>query len=270
MPIVGTNNYPSIETVTNLARSFVLDDMPGASDTVGEGQIFVDALSVSVTMQNFFNSALRELCRQLRIVDSPTFIRDNYILTGLPIVNGPQGSGTPDPAVQQYLSFTGFFDGSLIWPNFTLPADCYQVEVVWERITGSNNPFCQMTQPARALQSGNQGVSWGEWEWRNDQIWIRGALQPNDMRIRYQSNLQNIWQAGVDVSQTYIAILNCEESLAAKIAKNIAVRNAPERYAMISDLEKMHTNNLILEQSKRAQGYDYCPREFGNEDPILM
>src|SRR5579885_3591934 len=112
MPIVGLNQYPSILTITNLVRSDVRDDMKGATGTIGEGQILVNNLTVSVTMANFFNSAVRELARQLRLNNAPMLIGDNYVLTGVPPINGPMGLAVADPAVQVSIGFTGYFDGS--------------------------------------------------------------------------------------------------------------------------------------------------------------
>ena len=189
MPVVVVINYPSMETITSLVRSIVRDDMAGATGTIGEGQVFVDNLALSVTLGNFFNSSLRELCRALRIASSPTLIRDNYDLIGLPVVNGPLGSATPDPSIQVSLGFTGFFDGSEIWPDFTLPSDCLHADVVWERQTGTNNSFSPMSQPARSLAGINQGVMNGEWEWRGDAIWMRGSLQSCDLRLRYSCKM---------------------------------------------------------------------------------
>ena len=55
--LVDLTGYPTIQTITNLVRSDVRDDMAGATGTLGEGQILVDNTSISVTMANLFNSA---------------------------------------------------------------------------------------------------------------------------------------------------------------------------------------------------------------------
>ena len=55
MAVAGNNVFPSVETVLNLVRSLVMDDMAGATGEVGEGQIFVDNMAVSVTLSNFAN-----------------------------------------------------------------------------------------------------------------------------------------------------------------------------------------------------------------------
>src|SRR6185312_1735080 len=96
--LVDVTSYPSVQTITNLVRSDVRDDMAGATGTIGEGQILVDNLNVSVTMANFFNSAVRELSRQLRLQNAPMLITDNYIIENIPPLNGPQGLQVADPA----------------------------------------------------------------------------------------------------------------------------------------------------------------------------
>jgi hypothetical protein len=59
-------------------------------------------------------------------------IKDNVILTGLPIINSPsQGLGQCDPTVQTFLAPEGYFDGLELWPNLILPADCLYPTKVW-------------------------------------------------------------------------------------------------------------------------------------------
>ena len=269
MPIVGVIAYPTMETVCNLARSIIMDDMAGATNTVGEGQILVDNLAISVTLGNFFNSALRELGRRLRIVGSPTLIRDNFIIQNLPVINGPMGSGVPDPTRQCNLGVTGFFDGLMWWPNIVLPADCLQVEVIWQRQSALQNTFTLMGQPARGLAGLNQGMSLGQWEWRQDGVWFNGAVTPIDIRLRYQGKLLDQYQSGVNLSQTYIPIMDCEEAMAFLIAKLFAMRQGSTTLPGIAQDAETAVNHLILEQSKRNQCTNYEPESFGSETLIL-
>ena len=103
--VVDVTSFPTVQTITNLVRSDIRDDMAGSTDTVGEGQILVDNLATSVTMANFFNSATREVCRKLRIVGAPMLIADNYILKNIPPMNGPLGFQVADPSVQVMIGF---------------------------------------------------------------------------------------------------------------------------------------------------------------------
>ncbi len=54
--------------------------MPGATGTVGEGQIIVDNQNISVKLINAMNEAIRQTFRKLRTVGDPTLIADNYIV----------------------------------------------------------------------------------------------------------------------------------------------------------------------------------------------
>ncbi len=263
--IAGNFVYPSMLDVLNLVRSMVQDDMAGATGEVGEGQVFVDNTDVSVTMMNFFNSALRELCRRLRLTSYPGLIRDMYILLGLPPINGSLGVGVPDPMRQQNLGFTGFFDGLVYWSDYTLPNDCIMVDELWERTAGTDNVFTPMTQPARALNNQYQLLKNGQWEWRTDGVWFCGTTQSIDLRIRYQSRFNNQFEPGVDLATLYVPIIDCEEAMALLIAKRIAIRQgAPMLQVIAADCEAA-INHLSAETTKRAQGIDYNPQSFGSE-----
>ena len=269
-PIIGTTNYPSMQTICNLARSVVQDDMAGATGTVGEGQVLVDNLAISVTLGNLFNSALRWLTREMRISENPTLIRDNYILLNMPVVNGPQGSAVPDPTVQVNLFFQGFFDGTQWWPNWVLPQDCIKVDEVQERQTNSNGAFFPMSQPGRSLAGINQGVLNGEWEWRQDGIWMRGTTQNADLRLRYQMRLPDIYQPSVDLNYTYVPVMQCEEAMAFRIAYLFAQRQGSAMLPEIKANMMAAMSALTNEDIKRAQGADYPVPQFGTESLTLM
>lgn len=264
--VVGGNNaYPTIETVLNLVRSLVLDDMAGATNTVGEGQIYVDNMAVSVTLSNFFNSCLRELCRDLRTSNGPMLIVDNYILEGLTPINGPNGLAAPDAARQCSVGFTGYFDGFQMTPANRLPVNMLMPEQVWERLNGSNAEFRPMTQAVRGLSPTWQGERFAEFEWRGDAIWLHGALTTRDIRIRYQSRLFNLYEKGTVLNATYIPIIDCEEALADKIVVRISRRLSPERLADAKDAAKISLYSLLNEQVRQKQGIEYEANAFGTE-----
>jgi hypothetical protein len=265
MAVAGNNVYPSIQTVLDLVRSLVLDDMAGATSTVGEGQIYVDNMAVSVTLSNFFNSALREFCRELRIIGGPMLIRDNYLLLGLPPVNSSLGLAVPNPAVQCYVNGTGYFDGTAMHPTLLLPADFVTPIAVWERLNASNGAFQPMTQAVGALAGVNQVQRLGEFEWRGEALWMHGATTVRDMRLRYFGKLVNLYAKGVDVTQCYIPINGCEEALADKIVRSIARRMSPERLADAVTAAAASLYAFRNEQVKQKQGLEYQPQAFGSE-----
>lgn len=213
----------SLETICNLVRALVNDSQSGATSTPGEGQIFTDNPAISPFVQPMLNSSIRKLYRMLRNVGEPVLIKDNIIITGLPIINSPtQGLGAVDPAVQTVLMTQGYFDGSQIWPNFQLPGDMLYPTAVWERQTGSNDPFHKMDAPSGGLESAMQGPFLKQWEWRNNNLNFRGATQNVDIRMRYYCALPQFFSQTLDFASTYVPVLDCTDFLAYDVAVTYA------------------------------------------------
>lgn len=231
MAVGSQNNYPSLAQIADLARSLVNDDKAGATGTPGEGQILTNS---SVTLRNLMNSAVRETCRDVRIMGGPSFIQDNYLLLGLPPVNGPLGAGSPDPTIQQSLQFTGFFDGLKFWPNFTLPAGMLAPLEMWERAAGTQTEFAEMHQSSGALQPREQQTWIGDWEWRTDSIWMNGATISRDIRLRCVTAIMDVASPSVDWTSTYVPILDSHEAIADKIVARYSARlgAAQQMYAI--------------------------------------
>ena len=97
MSVVPQQPYPNAEQVMNRARAFVNDAFQG-----GAGRILTDKAPFT---GEYLNSALEELAQIIRNRGVITLEYDNVILT--PITALPQ----PNPTVQIYVSFNGFFDG---------------------------------------------------------------------------------------------------------------------------------------------------------------
>lgn len=266
MPVGGNNAYPSIQTVDNLVRSLVDDDGAGATGTLGEGQIYPDNMSLSVTMGNFFNSALRTICRQLRTTSGPMLIRDNIQLIGVPVLQSPTlGLGASDPTVQVSIGFTGYFNGTINNAAFTLPADCLMMERVWERMNGSELPYGIMRQPAGGIPSQYQGLYNGVWEWRQDAVWMPGTIVPMDFRFRYFASLPTLYTSAINVATTYIPILDSENAIAGRIIQQIALRQPATVTPAALQWANDEVSDFLNEQIKRGQGIDYPITSYGDE-----
>src|ERR1039458_848412 len=224
MPIGPNLAYPTILSVTNLIRSWIQDDMAGATGTLGEGQMFPDNPAISVTMMNCFSSALRGVARKLRTTTGPMLIVDNYLILGVPpMVSPTQGAAAPDPSVQISIGYLGYFNGLTMNSLYALPGNCIMVDRVWERLNGSNDDFQPLGQPAQGLSSGYQNVYNGAWEWRQDQINMPGSLQTMDFRLRYQATLQALFVPGINPATTYIPLNDSQDILAAYTLKQLAL-----------------------------------------------
>ena len=169
------------------------------------------------------NSAIRELYRELRNVGQPTLLKDNVIISGLTPVNSvANGLGGPNPAVQVYLGFGGYFDGLTINANLTLPGDMIYPEFVWERQTNSNDQFVAMSQTQMGLPSVYQSSRMSLWEWRNDNIWMLGSINTVDVRLRYWCTLPQFFSQTLDFASTYVPIIDCTDAVAYKTAVKYA------------------------------------------------
>jgi hypothetical protein len=255
--IGGPQPYPSLEEVANLVRTIMNDSMPGATDTVGEGQILVDNQKISVQMINALNESIRQVFRKLRTIGDPTLIVDNYIVTNLPVVNGTEGQGVADPSTQVALTFNGFFDGTNINAGYNLPSNMLVPLAVWQRQTNSGNPFELMTQAQGGIPSLIQGWGLGSWEWRQDGIWFNGSLYNYDVRLRYYRTFLPFTGASLNFATTYIPIMDCTSAVAygaaAILDASLGSPQAADTKAK-ADEEMFHLRN---EQVRRAQGVPY-------------
>lgn len=211
-----------------------------------------------------FNSAIRELYRELRNVGQPTLIKDNVIVSGLTPVNGANGLGLSDPAVQTYLSFGGYFDGTTINGNLVLPGDVLYMERVSERQTGSGNSFVPMTQCQSGLPSRPQQPTLVEWEWRNDNIWMVGSTQTNDIRMRYWCALPQFFSSTLDFDSTFVPILDCTDAVAYKTAVKYAQMLGSPGLAELKQEAANQMFQLKNESVRRSQTTDYQRQAYGS------
>ena len=248
----------------------VRDDMAGATGTIGEGQILVNNLTTSVTMANFFNSAVRKISRALRLADAPMLIADNYILSGIPPMNGPQGFQVADPSVQVAVGFNGYYDGTQWHPEWCFPQGLFQVLRCWERQTGSNAPYNDLGEPSDGMAGVYQTQGWGRWEWRQDMCWFPGSLDYRDLRLRFSMILNAMFVANANPNTTYLPIMDCEEAIATEIARLYSIRQGGTMTAVASASAQVETDALLNEQIHRQQGANYVTRAYGAETGPLL
>jgi len=243
----------------------VRDDMAGATNTIGEGQILVNDTSTSVTMANLFNSAVREVSRKLRLVNAPMLIGDNWIISNIPPLNGPHGFQVADPSVQVQIGFNGYFDGTDWHPSYVLPANCFQVIRCWERETSSNDTFCDLGEPSNGLAGVYQTNGFGRWEWRQDSVILPGSLDYRDLRLRWLMLLSAQMVANADPATTYVPIMDAEEAIAAVIVRNYNFRQSSPMLPASTERANDEISDLLNEQIRRKQGTNYQTLAYGSE-----
>ena len=269
-PSININNgsssaYPSLEAIMNLVRALVNDSQAGATGDPGEGQILTDNPAISPFTQPFLNSSIREVYRELRNVGQPTLIKDNILIIGVTPMDSPTyGLGSEDPSVQVNIGFGGYFDGVQMWPNLALPDDVIYPERVWERQNGSNLPFGPMCQSTFGLPSRPQGVRMSEWEWRGDAIWMVGAIQTVDLRLRYYANFPTFFSDTLDFNTTFVPIMDSLDAIAYKTAVKYAGMLGSPGLADIKMDAKEQMFQLKNANTRRMQSENYMRIPYGS------
>ena len=267
-PTINSNLSSSGDTsllnICNLVRALINDSQAGATGTPGEGQIFTDDPSISPFVQPFLNSGIRALYRELRNVGDPALVFDNYIISGITPINGANGPAQPDPALQVYIGQDGYYDGTQIWSNLALPNNMLYLERMWERQTGTNNTFTEMTQSQFGLNSRPQQPTLMEFEWRNYKAWMVGSTQTNDVRLRYWGSLPTFYSATLDFASTYVPIIDCTDALAYKIAtmyaRMLGSPGLPD-LALEAKEQMFQLKNAVV---RRAQSIEYTRTPYSN------
>ena len=262
MPTIagGINVFPSLEDMSSLFRSMINDDGSGQSGPTG-GQIAYDT---SPFMLPFMNSAMRDLYSDLRIVGDQELIYDNYILEGLPVVNGPNGQGVADPTAQVYIGINGYFDGTQMWPDWTLPIYTRNITRMWERQTGSDSEFCQMRESQFGLTPTFQGALNGVWEYRQGAAWMPGAVAEVDIRIRGTiAFVDFISVAGsLNFSTTYFPIQDSTNAIVDKMLVRYARRFAPDQLPAATQSAAESLFKLQQEIVRRRQTVEYTRADW--------
>jgi hypothetical protein len=254
--IGGNNRYPSLQSIADLFRSQINDDMSGATNTPGEGQI---ATNTSPFLLSFMNSAIRDVYSDLRNVGDPALILDNYILLGIPPLT------QADPTVRVTLAYTGYNNGFTWNPAIVLPISCQRVLNVWERRSNSNDSFVAMSQ-VPWLPGSYQCDRMGCWAMEQNAIVMPGALCEVDLRLRMRITFPDFFNAAtLDFQHTYVPVLDCQNAIVAKMLVMYAKRFAPEQYQMAASEDTRFIEKLKLEIVRQQQSIPNQRTSYGEE-----
>jgi hypothetical protein len=254
MPGFPQSLFPTIESVMDLARSIVNDMFPGIGGQ--NGRVLTDDAPFTIP---YLNSAFRTLQRKLRNEGVTFETKDNVILFNLaPVV-------TPDPSVQVFVGFNGYNNGTQSFAQPQLPFDCLQLYKVWERTTGSNQPFVPMDQPQNGLPSVFQGNTLSYWEFRSYAIYMFGSILPKDLRLRYKAGQPPINVPPASFATTKVNILDSEDALAQIVARQYALARGAADVKALDDMIADTINDMVEEYVRRQQTVNYRRQPYGGD-----
>lgn len=269
--IVGSNlRYPSLQSVCDLFRARINDT---ANNTTGYGAGTGSQAGLIMPNDNpdlltILTSACEDAFAELRNVGDPELILDNYILTGLPVMDSNLGSGVPNPATQTALSYSGYFDGVQWWPNWTLPIGLSRMLAVKQRQTNANQDFANLTHYPSGLPQIMQNQLFAGWEMRQGMLWLNGATQTVDLSIRcritfpdFLSNPSN----QINFNTAYVPILDSRNAIMAKMLIHYAGRFAPELMQIAESAEQKYMGKLRLEAIRARQSQENVRPGYGDE-----
>jgi len=167
---MATAPTDTLETVVNTARVRLNDAIQSLA-----GDVLTDTAPFTLVA---VNAAWRRL-QELLVNFGFTWLKIEAILSGLGAV------GSFDTGSQVYLSWAGYFNGVGLVGAPALPQNLIAPLVLWERPTGPANSFFPMDRMDNGLPGVPKIARNKCWEWRNGAIYMPGATQVTDVRIRY-------------------------------------------------------------------------------------
>jgi hypothetical protein len=238
---LATAPYDTIETILNATRTRINDSIASlAGDVLTDNQPFTTQM---------VNSAWRRL--QRRLADLGYVSLEKEVILPLPAMTNS------DPAVFMWISWTGCFDGTVVQTSPVLPQDLISPTKRWERPTGSAADFIELDN----IDGGLDAVAKMNWnqqsEWRNDAIWIPGAVPLTDLRVRYAAYYADFTSISANPSQV-VPIMQCLDPFSNYIASEMANSRADLDGATFD--QKAEAGAVMIAQRQSA-----APRGIGKD-----
>lgn len=243
MPVQTTSPYPTAEDVLEAAR-VMANDMQMSID----GDILADAQPYIFPMINLCYEKL-----QRRLIRSGVNTYNKYL-----IIQNLVKVATADPTTQVQLMYTGYYDGVTMHANPTLPIDLIIPLEIWERQSLTQNRWSLVGQVSDAITTSSQTFCFREWDWEQDTLFLPGATQANDLKMKYIAVAPQI--TGPD---SFVYVVGCKVALAALIGEMAAKsRGGTEAAAMFKAEADNEIQLLIAPTSRKEQYASYVRRAF--------
>lgn len=237
MPL-GSTAYPALTSVFTLVRSLVND---------ANGNWATDAVLLP-----YANCAYRHVNAELGNVQDTSYIKDNVLMV-LPAVAGQ------DASKQAVLNNAGFNNGTTDFTSYSgvvlqLPVDLLVPLRLEERTPGSSEEWIEVTDmtDAGGLPLQLQGSRLCYWEWRTDGIYLLGATQDEQIKLRYEA-------AFLDMTDgtSPLQIRDGQNAVAFKTAELVA---AARGGAMVPIVKPLYDDAIELLKNRVAQREQHVGR----------
>lgn len=236
--------YDTVGTVLDYARVLINDAINGLG-----GDLLSDSQPYTFTLVNM---AWRDMQSDLRELSHDDLFGEAVLSSISPVA-------TTDPGIFCYIDWGGYFDGVTYQASPTLPGDMIVPVRLWERFSGSNDFFRDMAETADGLPGRSKGAWFREWEWRGDALYLVGAQQTNDIRIRYERFLPDL-----DASSTApIPIMYSARCLALYVAAAFEFSRGTPAAADFLQRGKMEADRIAKRTTRRQQRGQHRRKPYG-------
>lgn len=238
--------YDTAEYVLNLARSIAND----AALNI-QGNLLADDQPYTYVL---LNQAWRTLQRKLANAGYETLLKEAILTNFAPVVN-------VSPSLQVYFSWTEYNNGTNTYQSPVMPQDCILPFRLWERPSGTVAQFIQMAPVNDGLPSISQGSYFRYWDWRNDKVFMLGATQANDIRMRYFAYLPDIVAA--ENGTTIVPIMRCADALANYLVWAFARARGSPLSGQFMAAGDACTREILTYTSRKRQRGSHRRRPYG-------
>jgi hypothetical protein len=223
------------DTVLNFARAALNDSILSIS-----GNLLADSQPYTFTLLNL---GFRMMQEDLADSGAPAFTNE-AVLVDLPVV------ANTDPATQVFMSCQYFFDGSSYFTSPILPFDFILPLRVWERQTATQQQFTQMNPVNDGLPDGPKTNYLSMWDWRQNAIYMPGALISRDLKVRYACYLPDIASSG----SALVPIIRCAIPLSFYVAAAFGMsRGSPDATAAGNNFRAQGKASMSLMNNRDAR-----------------
>ena len=244
MPVLSTTAYVTLETVLNLIRAIANDQIFSQA-----GEILTDNASFTFSL---LNDSLEHFTNEVNNHGIDTF-RKETVLTPVTAI------ATVDAGLQVNVSDAGFFDSNIQHMLPQLPTDLLVPTFLWERQTGSTEPWIEMEERPDGLPATLQTSRLKIWEWRQDGIYMPGALQSNDVRLRYEGS-----HAMFATPQDSVLFRGATGPIAYKMVSTYLMSKNPDAAKMAAGEASMRVSQLATRNARMKQREPITRASYGN------
>lgn len=230
------NPYDTAESILETARSISNDAATSnglAGDILADSQPYVFPI---------LNKCYRDLQDDLISDGVETFSKYGEI-------DGITPTRAPNQRTLVTISFSGYFDGSVLNPAITLPGDLLKPLELWQCPAGMQAWF-PMRQAPDSISSRNAAPLPGVWDFENDVLLLPGSTQTYDLNLKYLCYAPDL----TDGDST-VYVLRCQTALANMVVAAVSKMLGGVQMAAVFAADAKAAKDKITNRTARKEAY---------------